>query len=160
VSRVRTTTKPVQWGALDQEDHWWLPPSHVRADLRELLPASSWHKTVLLFSFLHFSFVLSELVVTVLERTYPAATAEEKLFFGVILLTSEAVGAIFSLCLAFELWFWTLAFGWAWWGSPANVIEAVVLIVDVGLRLWFGGPLEVGRCLHLIVCFRLSGWWC
>jgi hypothetical protein len=138
-------------GALDSEDHWWLPPSQVRADLRATLTSASWNRTILLFTFLLFTFVLSELVTTILEPLYPPSTKEEKFFFGVILLGSETIGAIMNLFLAAELWGFTLAFGWRWWADLDNVLEVIVLCADLGLRMQYTGPMEVARCLHLLV---------
>ena len=139
------------WGALDPEEHWWLPPAHVRASLRKFLSTGHWNQSVLFISFIQFSFVLGELVTTILEPVYPPTTSEEKMLLGIILLGSETMGAILNLFLAFELWTWTLAFGWKWWLDSKNVVEAVALIVDVAIRLWYCGPASVARCFHLIV---------
>ena len=105
-----------------------------------------------MISFLLLTFVLSELVGTILEAVYPPQTSEEKLFFGVILLGSDALGALANLFFGFELWFWTWAFGWGWWASLDNLVEVAVMVVDLLLRMYYHGPPEVGRCLHLIVC--------
>ena len=146
-----TKSKNAPWGALDAEDHWWLPPSHVRADLRKSLPSVSWQRTVLLISILLLTFVLSELVGTILETAYPPSTSEEKFFFGVILFGSEAIGGLANLFFGFELWFWALAFGWGWWASFGHLLEVGVFVADLALRMYYSGPPEVGRCLHLIV---------
>ena len=142
-------------GALDNEDHWWLPPSHVRADLRTTLSSASWNRTIVLFSFLLLTFVLSELIATILEPIFPPRTKEEKFFFGVVLLGSDTIGAIMNLFLAAELWGWTLAFGLGWWGNLGNMLEVVSLCADFGCRMQYTGPIESSRCLHLLVCV----WW-
>ena len=138
-------------GALDNEDHWWLPPSQVRADLRMTLTSASWNRTILLFTFILFTFVLTELVATILEPIYPPSTKEEKFFFGVVLLGSETIGAIMDMFLAAELWGWTLAFGWTWLLDLGNVMEVLVLCVDLGFRMQYTGPMAVARCFHLLV---------
>lgn len=140
-------------GALDDEDHWWLPPSHVRADLRTTLSSASWNRTILLFSFVLLTFVLSELLATILEPVFPPSTKEEKFFFGVVFLGSDIVGAIMNMFLAAELWGWPLAFGWGWWRSWGNVLEVGILCADLGCRMQYIGPIEVSRCLHLLVIF-------
>jgi len=144
-------SKSAPWGALDAEDHWWLPPSHVRADLRKSLPSAVWQRAVLLISILLLTFVLSELVGTILEAVYPPSTSEEKFFFGIILFGSDAVGGLANLFFGFELWFWTLAFGWGWWANLDHLLEATIFVADLVLRMHYSGPPEVGRCLHLIV---------
>jgi hypothetical protein len=148
---VAKSRKTGSWGALDEEDHWWLPPAHVRRDLRQILPTTYWHRTILLVTFLVFSSVLCELVTTILETIYPSSNSQEKFFYGVVLLGSETIGAILNLFLVFELWVWTLAFGWGWWHSVTNSVEALSLAVDLGIRVNFKGPQEIARCLHLIV---------
>ena len=151
------TSKYSQWGALDSEDHWWLPPSHVRADLRKSLPSVTWQRTVLSVSFLLLTLVLSELVGTIFEPIYPPETAKEKFLYGVILLGSDALGGLANLFFGFELWFWTLAFGWGWWASLDHIVEAAVFLLDLLVRMYYDGPPEVGRCLHLMVCLNLRG---
>jgi hypothetical protein len=116
-----------------------------------MLDSASWHRTVLLFTFVLVTFILCELVTTILEPIYPPSTEQEKFFFGAVLLGSDIIGAIFDLFLAFELWFWTLAFGWSWWASSANLVETIVLGMDFCIRAYFTGPPEVARCLHLLV---------
>jgi hypothetical protein len=150
---VTQSAKAAPWGALDDEDHWWLPPSHVRADLRQFLPSVKWNQIVLLFSLVIFSFVLGELIATILEPIYPPESQEEKIFFGVVLLGSEVVGNIGNIFLAFELWTWTLAFGIGWWWNRGNFIEVLVVALDLYLRIfYFPSHVQVSRCLHLIVC--------
>ena len=147
----KSPTKAPPRGALDNQDHWWLPPSHVRADLRNYLPSSSWHRIVLLSTFVQFTFVLSELVATILEPIYPPSTNEEKYFYGVVLLAADTMGGVVLMFLVFELWIWMLAFGVGWWRNISNVVEVLVLVLDFGLRMLYSGPIEVARCLHLIV---------
>jgi hypothetical protein len=77
--------------------------------------------------------------------------AEEKFAVGIILLGSESIGAILNIALGLELWFWTLSFGWRWLLNFENQVEALVLLVDVVVRLRFTGPPEIARCFHVLV---------
>jgi hypothetical protein len=142
-------------GALDDEEHWYLPPAHARRDLRKSFASASWQQFILLISFVTLSVVLLGLVTTIAEPIYPATSNEEKFSLGIVLLGSEAISAILNLFLAFELWFWTLAFGWTWWNSPSNVLEVGVLLADFGVRMFYSGPPEMARCFGLLVVFFL-----
>ena len=117
-----------------------------------MLQAASWHRTILLVTFCLLTFVLSEIVTTILEPIYPPSTPQEKYFVGALLLGGETIGAIFNLFLGFELWFWMLAFGSGWWANFANFVEVAVLVADFGVRMRFTGPPPLARCFHLIVC--------
>ena len=143
--------KALTGGALDEEEHWWLPPPDIRANLRKYLSTAEWNRTVLFASFLQFTFILSELVTTILEPIYPPTSQEEKMMIGILLLASEMLGAILNIFLAFELWAWTLGFGWKWWLDLRNIVETATILVDIGLRLWYTGPMPVARCFHLVV---------
>jgi hypothetical protein len=145
------TRASVPYGALDDDEHWWLPPAHSRASLRKFLSTVQWNRTVLFVSFIQFSFVLGELITTVLEPVYPPSNLEEKMLLGVILVGSEAIGSILDFFLGRELWAWTLCFGWSWWLDKTNIVEAGSLLADLGIRLLYSAPAPVARCFHVIV---------
>jgi hypothetical protein len=95
------------------------------------------------------------LCTTILEPLYPPSTSEEKLVFGVVYLATDGIGAILNFALLAELWFWMLAFGVGWWGNKANVAEFVLVVADLAVRMWYPGPVEVARCLYLVVLLRI-----
>ena len=60
-----------------------------------------------------------------------------------------------NFALLAELWFWMLAFGVGWWTKKQNAVEFALVVADLGVRMWFSGLVEVGRCLHLVVVLRI-----
>ena len=95
------------------------------------------------------------LCTNVLEPLYPPSTSEEKLVFGVVYLATDAIGALLDFALLSELWFWMLAFGIGWWGHKENVAEFVLVVADLAVRMWYKGPVEVARCVYLVVLLRI-----
>jgi hypothetical protein len=138
-----------RWGALDNDEHFWLPPPHVRLDLRQSLPSANWNGTVLLLHLIQLAVVLIELVVTITEIYSLPSSPQQKFATGVLLLGAETLGSIICLALGLEMWFWSLGFGWSWWGG--NVVEVMAWGADVVVRLWYTGSVPLARCSHLIV---------